>query len=150
MFKTGAISQTFCSKTANFRPLRIHQKSTQTVAQEVRNLFGVWRRFRELGGISRTFQIRPCSKAWAIAQEFCSNTTNFRPLRIHPKSAQTVAEAATNLFRTVLEAFSRAWSDVQNLPKSAMFKTMGYSGGFLLKIRQFSTLANSCQIDTSS
>ena len=31
-----------------------------------------------------------------------------------------------------------------------MFKSMGYSPGFLLKIGQFSTLANSPQIDITS
>ena len=46
-----------------------------------------------------------------------------------------------------MEAFQRVWSDFQDLPKSAMFKSMGYSPGFLIKIVQFSTLANSPQID---
>ena len=49
-----------------------------------------------------------------------------------------------------MEAFQRVWSDFQDLPKSAMFKSMGYSPGFLLKIGQFSTLANSPQIDITS
>ena len=40
--------------------------------------------------------------------------------------------------------------DFQDLPKSAMFKSIGYSPGFLLKIGQFSTLANSPQIDITS
>ena len=37
-----------------------------------------------------------------------------------------------------------------DLPKSAMFKTMGYSPGFLLKNVGFSTLSNSPEIDTNS
>ena len=102
-----------------------------------------WRRFREFRAISRTCQNRPCSKAWAIAQAFCSKSANFRPFRIHPKSTQTVAEAVTNHFRMVLEAFQRVWSDFQDLPKSAMFKTMGYSPGLLLEIGRFSTRTNS-------
>ena len=93
-----------------------------------------WRRFREYGAISRTCPNRPCSKPWAIAQAFCSKSADFRPWRIHPKSTQTVAEVLRNYFRAVLEAFQRVWSDFQDLPKSAMFKTMGYSPGFLLKI----------------
>ena len=101
-----------------------------------------WRRFREFGAISRTCQNRPCSKPWAIAQAFCSKSADFRPLRIHPKSKQTVAQAVTNYFRMVLEAFQRVWSDFQDLPKSAMFKTMGYSPGLLLEIGGFSTLTN--------
>ena len=37
---------------------------------------------------------------------------------------------------------------MQDLPKSTMFKTMGYSPGFLAKNGEFSTLANSPEIDT--
>ena len=210
--KPWAIAQAFCSKTANFRPLRIHPKSTQTIAQIVRNSFrrvqeavseslerfpglskirhvqnhglqprlfaqrrpifdpceftrnqhkgsrkqlemileGCRMRFREFGAISRTYQNPPCSKPWAIAQAFCSKTANFRPLRIHPKSTQTVAQIVRNNFRRVQEAFQRVWSDFKDLPKSVMFKTMGYSPGFLLKDGQFSTLGNSPEIDTNS
>ena len=43
-----------------------------------------------------------------------------------------------------------AWSYFQSLPKSAMFKTMGYSPGFLLKNDHFSNLANSPKLDTNS
>ena len=102
-----------------------------------------WRRFREFGAISRTCQNRPSSKPWAIAQAFCTKSAYFRQLRIHPKSTQTVAQAVTNHFRMVLEAFQRVWSDFQDLPKSAMFKTMGYSPGLLHEIGRFSTLTNS-------
>ena len=43
-----------CSKSANFRHLRIYPKSTQTVAQAVTiHLERFWRRFREFGAISR-------------------------------------------------------------------------------------------------
>ena len=101
------------------------------------------RRFRELGAISRTCQNRPCSKPWAIAQAFWSKSADFRPLRILAKSTQKVAQAVTTHFRTVFEAYQGVWSDFQDLPKSAMFKTMGYSPGLLIKIGQFSTLTNS-------
>ena len=99
---------------------------------------------------SRTYQNRPCSKPWAIAQAFCSKTAKFRPLRIHPKSTQTVPQRLKNNFIGVLEAFQRVWSDLQDLPKSTIFKTMGYSPGFLLKNGQISTLANSPENDTES
>ena len=149
--KPWAIAQAFCSKTANFRPLRIHPKSTQTIAQIVRNSFRrVQERFREFGAISRTYQNPPCSKPWAIAQAFCSKTANFRPLRIHPKSTQRITQIVRNDFRRVQDAFQRVWSDFQDLPKSAMFKTEGYSPGFLLKNGQFSTLANSPEINTKN
>ena len=100
-------------------------------------------RFREFGAMCRSWQNRPCSKPWPIAQAFCSKSANFRTLRINSKSTQTVAQAVTNHFRTVLQAFQRIWSDLQELTKSTMFKTMGYSPGLLLKIGQFSTLPNS-------
>ena len=270
--KPSAIVQAFCSKTSNFRPLRIHPKSTQTVAQGVRNYFrrvqeafpNVWRDFEDLpnsvilksmgyspgfllkngqfltlancppidtnsaansqksfqkgtggvsesqkrfrgltkivhvqnrglqsrlfvqkrpnfdpsefnrnqhkqsrkelaitlewyrrrsrkfGGISRTYQNRSFSKPWAIAQAFCSKTANFRPLRIVPQSTQTVAKGVRNHFRTVQEAFPKVWRDFEDLPRSVIFKTMGYSPGFLLKNGQFSTLANSTEINTNS
>ena len=101
-----------------------------------------WRRFREFGAISRSSKNRPCSKPWAIAQALCSKSANFRFLRIHPKSTQTVAEAFANHFRTVLEAFQRVWGDFQEFKKSAMFKTMGYSSGLLLKSANFRHLRN--------
>ena len=62
----------------------------------------------------------------------------------------SVAQAVTHHFRTILEAFQRVWSDFQDLPKSAMFKTMGYSPGFLVKNGQFPTLVNALEIDTNS
>ena len=113
-------------------------------------LEGCRMRFREFGAISRTYQNPPCSKPWAIAHAFCSKTANFRPLRIHPKSTQRIAQIVRNDFRRVQDAFQRVWRDFQDLPKSAMFKTVGYSPGFLLKNGQFSTLANSPEINTKN
>ena len=144
MFKPWAIAQAFCSKTAKFRPLRIHPKSTQTVVQGVRNHFKrVQQAFQRVWSDFQDLQKSAMFKPWAIAQAFCSKTAKFRPLRIHPKSTQTVVQGVRNLFKRVQEAFQRVWSDFQDLPKSAMFKTMGYSPGFLLKNGQISTLANS-------
>ena len=140
--KPWAIVQAFCSKSANFRPLRIHPKSTQQVAQGVRNDFRmVLETFQRVWSDFQDCQNRPCSKPWAIAQAFCSKSANFRPLRIDPKSTQQVAQGVRNDFRMVLETFQRVWSDFQDFAKSAMFKSMGYSPGFLLEIGKFSTLA---------
>ena len=142
--KPWAIAQAFCSKWPICDPYEFtlnRHKQSRKQSQIISERF--WRRFREFGAISRTCQNRPCSKPWAIAQGFCSNSADFRPLRIHPKATQTVAQAVTNYFRTVLETFQRVWSDFQDLPKSAMFKTMGYSPGLLLEIGRFSTLTNS-------
>ena len=149
--KPWAIAQAFCSKTAKFRPLRIHPKSTQTVVQGVRNNFKrVQQAFQRVLSDFQDLQKSAMFKPWAIAQAFCSKTAKFRPLRIHPKSTQTIAQGVRNHFRRVQVAFQRVWSDFQDLQKSAMFKTMGYSPGFLLKNGQFSTLANSTEIDTNS
>ena len=134
-----------------FSTLANSPKSTQKSRKELEiHLQGFRRRFREFGAISRTCQNPPCSKPWAIAQAFCSKTANFRHLRIHTKPTRKVAQGVRNPFPRVQEAFQRVWRDFQNLPKSAMFKTMGYSPGFLLKNRQFSTLANSPEIDPKS
>ena len=149
--KPWAIAQAFCSKSVDFRPLRIHPNSTQTVAQAVTNYFRtVLEAFYRVWSDLQDLPKSACSKPWAIAQAFCSKSVDFRPLRIHPKSTQTVAQAVTNHFTTVLEAFYRVWSDFQDLPKSAMFKTRGYSPGLLPKIGQFSTLTNSPLFDTNS
>ena len=104
------------------------------------------RRFREFGTIFDTYPNPPCSKPWAIAQAFCSKSVDFGPLRIHPKSSPTISKVVTNIFASKQEAFQEVWNDFRHLPKSAMFKTMGYSPGFLLKIGRFRTLANSPKI----
>ena len=145
MFKTMGYSPGLLLKIGQFSTLTNstlnRHKQSRKQSQIILERF--CRRFREFGANSRTCQIRPCSKPWAIAQAFFTKSADFRPLRIHPKSTQTVAQAVTNHFRTVLEAFQRVWSDFQDLPKSAMFKTMGYSPGVLLEIGRFSTLTNS-------
>ena len=121
----------FFSKSANFRHFRIHPKSTQTVAQAVTNHFRtvlaafqrVWSDFQDL---PKSAMFKP----WAIAQAFCSKSANFRHFRIHPKSTQTSAQALTNHFRTVLQAFQRVWSDFRDLQKSAMFKPWAIAQAF--------------------
>ena len=104
--KPWAIAQAFCSKWADFRPSRIHPKSTKTVPNELEiHLQAHRNRFRKFGTISRTFQNRPCSKPWAIAQAFCSKWADFRPSRIHPKSTKTVPERVRNPFSSAQESF---------------------------------------------
>ena len=83
-------------------------------------------------------------------QAFCSKSANFGPLGIHPKSPQTVFQEVIRPFSNIYEAFQIFWSDSLHLPKSAMFKTMGYSPGFLLKIDQFRAFANSPEISPNS
>ena len=141
----------FSENRRNFDPCEFFRSWHKQSRKELEIILGgFWKRFREFEAISRTCQNRPCSKPWAIAQAFCSKSAKFRPLRILPKLTQTVAQGVRNHFGRVLEAFQRVWSDFQDLPKSAMFKTMGYSPGFLLKIGEISTLSNSSEIDTNS
>ena len=146
MFKTMGYSPGFLlRKRPNFDPCEFTRNRHRQSRNDLETILeGFRRRFREFGSISRTCQDRPCSKPWAIAQGFCSKTAKFRPLRIHPKSTQTVAQRLRNNFIRVSEAFQRVWSDFLNLPKSAMFKTMGYVQGF------FSKTAKSAEIDTDS
>ena len=149
--KPWAIAQAFCSKSANSGPLRIHPKYPQTVSEVVINDFQAFlRRLREFGAIFGTYPNPPCSKPWAIAQAFCSKSANSGPLRIHPKYPQTVSQVVINRFSSIFEAFQRVWSDFRHIPKSAMFETMGYSSGFLLKIGKFRTLADSPEIPPNS
>ena len=141
----------FAQNRRNFDPCEFTRNRHKQSRKELEIILGgFWKRFREFEAISRTCQNRPCSKPWAIAQAFCSKSAKFRLLRIHPKSTQTVAQGVRNHFRRVLEAFKSVFSDFQDLPKSAMFKTMGYSPCFLLKIGEISTLANSPETDTNS
>ena len=141
----------FAQNRRNFDPCEFFRNRHKQSRKELEIILGgFWKRLRVFLAISRTCQNRPCSKPWAIAQAFCSKSAKFRPLRILPKLTQTVAQGVRNHFRRVLEAFQRVWSDFQDLPKSAMFKTMGYSPGFLLKIGEISTLANSSEIETNS
>ena len=147
----GLQPRLFAQKRPNLDPCEFIRNRHKQLRKELEIILGGFRwLFREFGAISRTCQNRPCSKPWAIVQAFYSKTAKFRPFRIQTKSTQTVAQGVRNHFKRVQEAFQRVWSDIQDLPKSAMFKTMGYSPGFLLKIGQFSTLANSAEIETNS
>ena len=107
------------------------------------------RRFREFGTNPNTYPNPPCSKPWAIAQAFWSKSADFGRFGIHPKSSPTFSKVVGNPFASTLDAFQDFWNDSRNLPKSAMFKTMGYSPGFLLKIGQFRTLRNSSEFFTN-
>ena len=147
----GLLPRLFAQKWPIFDPRQFTLDRHKQTRKQLEILLGRFRRrFREFGAISRTSQNSPCSKPWAIAQAFCSKMADFRPPPIHFRSTQTVAEVVRNYFRRVQEAFHRVWSDFDDLPKSALFKTMGYSPGFLLKNGQFSTRPNSPEIGTNS
>ena len=147
----GLQPRVFAQNRPNFDPLEFTRNRHKQSHKELEIILeGFWRHFREFGAISRTCPNPPFSKPWAIAQGFCSKSAKFRPSQIHPKSTQAVAQGVRNNFRRVQEAFQRVWSDFEDLPKSAIFKTLGYSPGFLLKNGRFSTLSNSPEIDTNS
>ena len=48
------------------------------------------------------------------------------------------------------ETFYEVWDGFHDWPKSAMFKTMGYSPGLLLNIARFRTLDNSIELFTNN
>ena len=89
-------------------------------------------------------------KTMGYSPGFLLKIGQFSSLANSPISTETVVQVVKDQFGRVLEPFQSFWSDLQNLSKSAMFKTMGYSPGFLLKIGQFSSLANSPEIDGNS
>ena len=140
LLKIGRISDT-CEFSRNL--YKQAQKQSEIHLQACR------RRFRKFGTISRTYQNPPSSKPWAIAQAFCSKSVDFGHLRILTESLQTSPKTVRNPFASMQATFQRVWDDFSNLPKSALFKTMGYSPGFLLKMGRFRTLANSHGIFTN-
>ena len=77
-------------------------------------------------------------------------SADFGPSGIHPKSKQTIPKVVGNPITSTKEAFQGVWNDSQHLPKSAIFKTMGYSRDFLLEIGRFRTFRNSPQIETNN
>ena len=104
----------------------------------------------EFGTIPGIYPNPPSSKPWAIAQAFCSNSVDFGPYEIHPKSSPTMPIVVGNPLASTKEAFHGVWNDSRHLPKSAIFKTVGYSPGVLLKLGRFRTLRNSPQIFTNN
>ena len=102
------------------------------------------------GTITGTYPYPPSSKPWAIVQGFWSKSAQFRPFGIHPKSSPTVQKVVGNPFASTLKVFQGVWNDYRHLPISAIFKTMGYSPGFLVKIGPIPTIRNSPQIFTNS
>ena len=145
--KPWAIAQSFCSKLVDFVPFGIHSKSPWMSPKVVGNPFpSILGRFREFGTIPGTWPNPPSSKPWAIAQAFCSKLVDFVPFGIHSKSPWMSPKVVGNQFPSILGAFQGVWNDSQDLPKSAIFKTMGYSPGFLLKIGRFRAIRNSQEI----
>ena len=129
----------------------IHTKSTQTVGQVVKNQFRrVLEPFQSVWSDLQNLSKSAMFKTMGYSPGFLLKIGQFSSLANSPISTETVVQVVKNQFGRVLEPFQSVWSDLQNLSKSAMFKTKGYSPGFLLKIGQFSSLANSPEIDGNS
>ena len=103
----------------------------------------------EFGVISRTKKNPSCSKPCAVPRHFAKKRSISKPCEFTSKR-HTVAEGGIKPLTSIYEALHRDVSDFEELPKFVMFKTMGYSQGFLIQNGQFSTLANSAEIDTNS
>ena len=71
---------------------------------------------------------------------------DFAPFGIHPKSSGTIPKALANTFTSSQGAFQKVCNDSQHLPKSTLFKTMGYRPGVLVKIGGYRILRNSPKI----
>ena len=137
--KPWAIAQAFCSKLGDFRPLRIHPKSSVTIPQTVRNPFSsMWAKlYREVWTISGTFENPPSSKPWAIAQAFCSKQADFRPVRIHPKYSVTILQKGQkSIPKHVGNVLQGVLDDFRNLPKSAI-KPWAIAQAFSSKLGDF-------------
>ena len=141
--KPWAIAQAFWSKSVDFGPLGIYRNLFEQAPKQLEFHFKASRRrLREFGTISNTNQNPSSSKPWAIAQAFWSKSVDFGPLGIYPKSVRTSPKTVWIPFGRPYATFEGVWDDFQHLPKSVLFKTMGYSPGFLVKIGRFRTFRN--------
>ena len=156
--KPWAIAQAFSSKSADFvyspgflsksAEIQMFPKTSRTIPYVVRNPFAspiISRRFQgrfEFGPISSTCQNQPCSKPWAIAQAFWSKSADFGQFKCSRKLHEQSRTQLEIHLQAYLRRFQGIWADFQHLPKSAMFKTMGYSPGFLVEIGRFRPNSN--------
>ena len=144
IFKTMGYSPGFLLKISRFRAIRNSQEIFMNEPESSwRSISSILGRFREFGTIPGTWTNPPSSKPWAIAQTFCSKLVDFGPFGIQSKSSWMSPKVVGNQFPSILGAFQGVWNDSQDLTKSAIFKTMGYSPGFLLKIGRFRAIRNS-------
>ena len=148
IFKTMGYSPGFLLKIGRFRTIRnLPQIFTKKCKSSWKS---IW---KHIGGVSgrlerfpALIQIHHFQKRWAIAQAFCSKSPDFGPFGTYPKSSPKSPKVFGNPFGIPLEAFQEVSNDFQHLTKPTIFKTMGYSPGFLLEIGRFRALRNSLQI----
>ena len=145
--KPWAIALAFWSKSADFGSLQMFPKTSRTSLYALTNPFpSILATF--LGNIGRfpaLAKIRPLQNHGLQPRLFGQN----RPISAHSKLSRKLHEQSPTQFEIHLQAswrrFQRVWADFLHLPKSAIFKTMGYSPGFLVKIGRFRLIANSLE-----
>ena len=85
-------------------------------------------------------------KSMGYSPGFLVKKGQFRTLA---KSREIHPNNRASTYKSICEhviGVSGVWSDFRHLPKSAMFKSMGYSPGLSVKMGQFRTLAKSREI----
>ena len=140
MLKPWDIAQAFCSKSVDFGHLRILTESLPTCSKIVGNpLSSMMATFQRVWD---DFSHLPKSALFkTMAQAFCPKSVDFGPLRILTESLRTSPKTVRNAFASMQATFQRVWDEFSKLPKSAIFKTMGYSFT-KVKIGRFWTLPN--------
>ena len=143
--KPWAIAQAFWSKSADFGPIQMFPKTSRTIPYVVRNPFGsIFATFLgNLGRFPALAKIRLLQTHGLQPRLFGQN----RPISAHSKLSRKLHEQSRTQLEIHLQAYFRrfqgVWADFQHLPKSALFKSMGYSPGFLVKIGRFRLIPNS-------
>ena len=89
-------------------------------------------------------------KTMGYSPGFLLKIGRFWTLANSPQIFTNNPESSWNPFARTSEPFQGFWDDAQHLLKSAIFKTMGYSPGVLLKIGRFRPLGNSSEIFTKN
>ena len=142
--KPWAIAQAFRSKSADFGSFQILSKTSRMSLYVVRNpIASIFATF--LGSFGRfpaLVKIGHVQYHGLQPRLFGQNP----PISSHCKFSRKLHEQVFTHLRIHLQAcwrpFKGVLADFQHLPKSAMFKTMGYSPGFLVKICRFRLIAN--------
>ena len=150
--KPWAIAQAFWSKSADFGPIQMFPKTSRTIRYVVGNPFAsIFATFlRSLGRFPALAKISNFQNHGLQPRLFGQN----RPISSHCKFSRTLLEKVFTHLEIHLQAcwrrFYGVWADFQHLPKSPMFKTMGYSPGFFVKIGRFRLIQNYPEIFTNN
>ena len=142
--KPWAKAQAFSSKSADSGSLQMFPKTSRTIPYVVRNRFAsIFATFvGSLGRIPALAKISHVQNHGLQSRLFGQN----RPISAQFKCSRKLHEQSRTQLEIHLQAYLRRFqgvcADFQHLPKSAMFKTMGYSPGFLVEIGRFRSNSN--------